>query len=87
MAEPMNILAFVALIVGVLLVMFRPRRSGKTFTNDEWSAFEKAEQVKKDLGKVQTMIGPAKAPYTLTIGGANIPPPPPPPSLEKKDAS
>ena len=77
----MSILAFVALIGCVLLVMFLPRRSGPTFTNNEWDAFKKAEQVKKDLGEVQKMIGPAKPAYSISIGGANLPPP------EKKDAT
>jgi hypothetical protein len=73
--ELLSILGFVALIGGVVLVMFLPKKQTDTFTRDEMDAFRHAEQVKKDLADVQKMVGPAKAPYTLTIGGANLPAP------------
>lgn len=70
------ILAFVALLVAVVFPLFLPRTPRKTFSPSEYEAFDHVEAVKKELGEVQAKVGPAKAPYVLTLSGANVPPPP-----------
>jgi|GEM_PF-5515183 hypothetical protein len=76
----MTILAFLLLLVAVVAVMFFPFRQKTTFSDDEMKAFRHAEQVKKELADVQAMIGPSKAPYTVSIGGSEFGKKPEPPN-------
>jgi hypothetical protein len=69
------ILAFVALLGFAVFTLFLPRKWGPTFTSSEMDAFKHVEAVKKELGDVQGMVGPAKPPFQVNFGGSYLPPP------------
>lgn len=77
------ILVFVALLGCAVYALFLPRSQG-TFTPKEFEAFEHVERVKNELAKVQGMVGPPKAPFTLSLGGSYLPAPAKKPEGENK---
>jgi hypothetical protein len=73
------ILAFVGLLGCAVFALFLPRKPPNTFTSNEMDAFRHAQQVKDELAQVQGMVGPPKAPFMLSLGGAYLPAPKPDP--------
>jgi hypothetical protein len=78
--EILSIFAFLALLAVLIGALFFRTPRSTTFSPSEMDAFRHAEQVKKDLGEVQKLVGPAKPDYSMTIGGSLPKKPDPPPT-------